>query len=275
MVRLSIILGAGVLTFMTLPASGRHSDISSPQNAKFLARKMEYGRTPRRPLPGDLVAEYYVDSPISFTSRQGTAFVLDPTGNWVTAAHVTNHCARLRLLVDQKIAPEPLSAVQAGSSDIALMSGGSAVPTALRIAGSAPKIGLNGYHMGFPMGAPGIIGSKLLGTTRAVYRDGHIEPMLAWVEDWRTIAPAQELDGLSGAPTLDQNGKVVGVVSMEAARRGRILTALPSSLKRLLRASKPRANSGNNGPITSRKYAVFQFQHLLRSGLIRQVYCDL
>lgn len=131
------------------------------------------------------------------------------------------------------------------------------------------------YHMGFPMGSPGLIGSRFLGTTRAIYRRGRSEPMRAWVEEWRTSASDYELDGLSGGPVINDDGEVVGIVSMATVRRGRILSALPGPLKKLLLTQHASADVRYKAPIGDHKAAIRRFQFLLNGGLIRQVYCDV
>lgn len=273
-----IFVGACVLTVIMLSVVGDNpKDVPSISKFHGVSRSTSGDRTPRRPLPFGRLPDYYVDATSNSVPRQGTAFAVDGTGNWVTAAHVTARCNRLQLLVDQKRSPPLLLATVAASSDVALMSGGSQVPTPLSFANARPRAGSVAYQMGFPMGSPGLIGSRFLGSTRAIYRRGHSEPMRAWVEDWRTMGSDQELDGLSGGPVINEEGEVVGIVSMATARRGRILSALSGPLEKLLRPPRARAaaGAGREQAIPDRKTAIARFQLHLRGGLIRQVYCDV
>ena len=70
------------------------------------------------------------------------------------------------------------------------------------------------------------------------------ESVLAWAEVGRTAGLHGSLMGLSGAPVLDSQGRVIGVTVAEAPRRGRIFTTTPNSLRAALAAAgvKPAAD---------------------------------
>lgn len=146
---------------------------------------------------------------------------------------------------------------------------------ALSLSEDAPRAGAIGYHMGFPMGSPGLIGSKLLGRTSAVRHSGQTDAVLAWVEDGSARNGITELDGLSGGPVLNDRGQVVGIVSMASERRGRILTAMPAPVRRWLAAQPAQPDARFTGPIADRSAAVAFFQFLINNGFIRQLYCDV
>src|SRR6202012_3752819 len=65
-------------------------------------------------------------------------------------------------------------------------------------------------------------------------RGARTEPVLVWAETGRTDGLTGTLGGLSGAPALDDRGRVVGVTIAEAPRRGRIYTTAPETTARAL-----------------------------------------
>ncbi|MCZ4341936.1 serine protease [Sphingomonadaceae bacterium G21617-S1] len=233
------------------------------------------GGSPRRPFPNGPLPVYYESAGVANQSRQGTTFIVDPKGTWATAAHVTDRCAAIRFVVNQRAMPPVATPVLPLGEDISLITGGVRSPSAFSIAAEVPRPGAKGYHMGFPMGAPGLVGSRLLGRTSAVRHAGQTDAILAWLEDWRTKEPVDELDGLSGGPVLNDRGQVVGIVSMASERRGRILTAMPGAVRRWLAAEAGQLSAAASPPIADRRAAVLRFQFLINHGFIRQVYCDV
>ena len=98
-----------------------------------------------------------------------------------------------------------------------------------------------GYAAGFPQGRPGEVASRLLGR-RTLYlrqRGAQAEPVLAWAEAGRTEGLMGPLaPGLVGAPMLDRDGAIVGVVLAEQPRRGRLYTSTPEAVAASLAAAK-------------------------------------
>ncbi|KRB86078.1 hypothetical protein ASE00_04880 [Sphingomonas sp. Root710] len=231
--------------------------------------------SPRRPPPASALPVYYERPAELDLSRQGTGFVIAPQGVWATAAHVTDRCGTIRFLVDQRTTPPVATPAVPLGQDISLITGGIRSPMALSLSGDAPRAGAVGYHMGFPMGTPGLIGSRLLGRTSAVRHGGQTDAVLAWVEDGSAKNGITELDGLSGGPVLDDRGQVVGIVSMASERRGRILTAMPAPVRRWLAAQPAQPDAHFTGPIANRSAALSFFQFLINNGFIRQLYCDV
>ena len=63
--------------------------------------------------------------------------------------------------------------------------------------------------------------------------------MLAWAETGRSRGLRGSLGGLSGAPALDAQGRVLGVTVAEAPRRGRIDTTAPETFRQALDEAPP------------------------------------
>lgn len=270
----SISLIAASVSGLVLAAS---PSASAPSLIEYRnsAREHRQGESPRRPPSKPGLPVYYERPGTSAPWRQGTAFIVDPQGAWATAAHVTDGCAVIRLLVHQRAMPPIPAPVRAIGGDMSLIVEGARAATALEFARHMPKLGSVGYHMGFPMGSPGVVGSRLLGQTSAVRHAGQTDPVLAWVEDWRTREGVAELDGLSGGPVMNDQAQVVGIVSMVSERRGRILTAMPTAFRRRLSAEGMGVDARFTSPIGDRKAAISRFQFFLNNGLIRQIYCDV
>lgn len=258
-------------------ASGALFSIGRPaenvEQYRLVSRQLDGQRNARRPSP-ETESRFIVGGKTINAPRQGSAFVVDPRGYWATAGHVTAGCARLRLLVNGFPGPPILGFRQAALADISLVTGGQAAPRALAIAGPVPETGAVGFHMGFPMGTASIVGSSFIGTAEADYRPGGKVPVLVWAQDWRTPDHDLTLEGLSGGPVLDVDGKVAGIVSAVAERRGRILTTRPAPLRAWLAAEKAGAEGLYSAPVRDRKEAISRLQLLLRQGLVRQIYCE-
>jgi len=171
-------------------------------------------------------------------SGLGSAFAISEDGWWLTARHVVDACERVGLIVSRGAAT-PVSEVKVALfADLALLKTDRA-PVALAIDTSERRfqVGQRAYHVGFPQGRPGEAYSRLIGRETLVARGRYEieEPVLAWAELGRTGGLRGSLAGISGGPALAANGQVIGVTVAESARRGRIYTAAPSSILRLLR----------------------------------------
>lgn len=166
----------------------------------------------------------------------GTAFAVNSTGDWLTARHVVEGCAKVTLMV----APGnfvPVARISIDEDhDLALLSTGrSPFPVALAL--EAPlRVGDEGYAVGFPQGEPGELATRLVARSRLVTR-GRREaeaPILAWAEIGRTEGLRGTLGGISGGPMFDASGAVRGVIVAESPRRGRIYTTAPQSIEAFL-----------------------------------------
>lgn len=169
---------------------------------------------------------------IPFQPSTGTAFSVARTGRWVTARHVVEGCRQPAILVgggravaaDVRLSPR---------ADIAVLQteGG---PSALPIAPvEGMHSGQRGFHPGYPQARAGEVTSRLLGreTLKVRGRGQRNEPVLAWAEVGRTDGLGGTLAGLSGAPVMDRQGRVVGVTIAESPRRGRIYTTSPETFQ--------------------------------------------
>jgi S1-C subfamily serine protease len=166
-----------------------------------------------------------------FQPASGTAFAVAEAGDWLTARHVVEGCRHAAIVVAGDRAVEARIRYST-STDVAILSteGG---PRSLPIAPAPLHVGQRAFHPGFPQGRPGETATRLLGreTLSVRGRGARDEPVLAWVEIGRTAGLNGSLSGLSGAPALDGQGRVVGVTIAEAPRRGRIYTSAPESLR--------------------------------------------
>ena len=97
--------------------------------------------------------------------------------------------------------------------------------------------------------------------------------MLVWAETGRTKGLEGTLGGLSGAPALDAQGRVIGVTIAESPRRGRIYTTAPEVVDATLAASGRRfSDNGEGAALTPQNY--FYAADDLRRGLrVAQVVC--
>lgn len=208
-----------------------------------------------------------------FKPASGTAFSIAGRGRWITARHVVEGCRRPALVVGQgrAVAADVRLAPRA---DIALLitDGG---PPALPVAAEAPlRKGQRAFHPGFPQGRPGEVTSRLLGreTLKVFGRGARDEPVLAWAEVGRTNGLEGTLSGLSGAPALDPQGRVVGVTIAEAPRRGRIYTTAPETFGPAIRGEQAAGEDARGQAVTTEDYG--QVSNRLRRDLrVAQVVC--
>lgn len=236
-------------------------------------------RSPRRPMPVGTEEDYIIDQEPAQQDSQGTAFVIDSDGVWLTAEHVTHGCSRLGLAEGTEgYRVYPVTRVlESAESDASLIYDGVQSTRPLALSGSVPAIGSAGLHMGFPAGEPMVVLSQLIGTAQARRGglDGAGEPILAWAEVERFPPTNGALGGISGGPTFGENGRVIGINSAATERRGRVLTTDPRAIARLVKASNAVDESPDATPFASADEAVARFRGYLRDGVIRQVYCDV
>lgn len=209
------------------------------------------------------------------SSGLGSAFAISEDGWWLTARHVVDSCDRVGLVVSHGQAARVEDVKVAHFADIALLKTDRA-PAALAIDTSERnfQIGQRAYHVGFPQGRPGEAYSRLIRRETLVARGRYNveEPVLAWAELGRTSGIRGSLAGISGGPAIASNGQVIGVTVAESARRGRIYTAAPSSILRLLRVEQVRAEGAPAPRMTPDNYGQ-QSDDLRRELAVAQVVC--
>jgi serine protease Do len=167
----------------------------------------------------------------------GTAFSIASSGTWVTARHVVEGCSRAAIVVARGRGVAAQVTIDPQAETAILTTDGGAPPLPLGLTAGLRR-GEQAFHMGFPQGRPGEASSRLIGRENLVVqgRGARTEPVLVWAETGRTDGLKGSLGGLSGAPALDDQGRVVGVTIAEAPRRGRIYTTAPETTARTLAA---------------------------------------
>jgi len=208
-------------------------------------------------------------------SGMGSAFAISSDGWWLTARHVVDGCEAVGLIVSRGAAARVVDVKRALFADIALLKTESA-PTALAIDTSERsfQIGQRAFHIGFPQGRPGEAYSRLIGRETLIARGRYDieEPVLAWAELGRTSGLRGSLAGISGGPALSANGQVIGITVAESARRGRIYTAAPSSILRLLRVEQIEAQGAPAERLTPDNYGQAS-DDMRRNLAVAQVVC--
>ena len=198
----------------------------------------------------------------------GTAFAIDGKGHWITARHVVDSCNEVGISIDARKILRTSTEVSSNTDTAILTSDWKRKPLANDLY-SERQIGERGYFFGFPQGRPGEVVGSLLARNRMLVRGRYKsdEAVLAWSEVGRTKGLFGPLGGLSGAPVMDKDGEVIGVVSAESPRRGRIYTVTPENLRTLItnRDAKPSA-------LTLDTYGL-QADKLRRDRRIAQVVC--
>lgn len=166
----------------------------------------------------------------------GTAFAVNTRGDWLTARHVVDGCAKVSIMVAPGNFVPVARLVMDDAHDLALLSTGRS-PHPVNLNLDEPlRVGDEGFLVGFPQGEPGEIATRLIARSRLVTRgrrEGSSE-ILAWGEVSRTSGLSGALGGLSGGPVFDASGSVRGVIVAESPRRGRIYTASPEAIAAFL-----------------------------------------
>lgn len=260
---------AAVVLALLLAAVGRQERVDAPPAPPPTSEAEGAALGPASPFDPSVVVEVS-DKP---EAGAGTAFSISASGVWVTARHVVEGCSRAAIVVapGRGVAANVRIDPAAETAILTTDGGAPAVPLGL---GQRLRRGERAFHMGFPQGRPGEASSRLLGRENLVVqgRGARTEPVLVWAETGRTDGLKGTLGGLSGAPALDDQGRVVGVTIAEAPRRGRIYTTAPETTARTLASAGRRFPDALGQPISADNYGRIA-DDLRRNLRIAQVVC--
>lgn len=204
----------------------------------------------------------------------GTAFSISDTGVWVTARHVVDGCTQTAIVVAHGQGVEAKVQIDPRGEAAILTTDGGAPPLPLDLS-QGLRQGERAFHPGYPQGEPGEVTTRLLGRENLVVkgRGARTEPVLVWAETGRTDGLRGTLGGLSGAPALDEHGRVIGVTIAEAPRRGRIYTTIPETVARTLSLTRePGAARAAGEALTPENYGRVA-DDLRRNLRVAQVIC--
>jgi len=168
-------------------------------------------------------------------SGTGTAFAINDDGLWLTARHVVDSCDRVGIRINGRRTVQVKSQIVENSDLAVLTSDWERRPLPADLE-SQRQVGEIGYFFGFPQGKPGEVVGSLIGRNRMKVRGRYTndEAILAWSELGRSRNLTGSLGGLSGAPVLDKDGEIIGVVSAESPRRGRVYSVAPRYLRGII-----------------------------------------
>ncbi len=184
---------------------------------------------------GGLPNEGLIEDDGEYKSSVGSAFSVSRKGVWLTARHVVEGCSKTAIQKEKKKYIRVSRTFLHPKADVAIIwtkGGSEELPLARQM-----NSGRDGYNVGFPTGQPGAVHARLIGemtirhTNRRNRQLGYRERVNAWAERSRIPDRSGSLGGLSGGAVLDDQGRVIGIVQAESSRRGRIMTATPSTIK--------------------------------------------
>ncbi|HEY3814422.1 MAG TPA: serine protease [Caulobacteraceae bacterium] len=202
----------------------------------------------------------------------GTAFATGGQGQWLTARHGVFDCRKAAVLMSSDLAmPAKITRLPGGDLALLTTQGG---PAGLPLgAVRAPHTGERAYAPGYPQGLPGEVALQYLGTDTVNIRGLGTQTVLAWAEIGRTDELGEQLKGLAGAPVLDRQGHVLGVMLAARPRRGRIFTTSTQTLALAAKRLAPAAEQPEAGePITAENYGRIA-DSLRRDARVAEVRC--
>jgi S1-C subfamily serine protease len=261
---------SAVVLALLIAAVGRQERADAPPPPPPVSADADLPLGPASPFDPDIVVEV----PNKATPASGTAFSIAESGVWVTARHVVEGCDQAAIVVAEGRGVAAKVEIDPRAEAAILTTDGGAPPLPMNLT-TPLKRGERAYHLGFPQGRPGEATSRLLGRENLVVqgRGARTEPVLVWAETGRTDGLNGTLGGLSGAPAVDEAGRVVGVTIAESPRRGRIYTTAPETVRGLLAATHRRTTSFATGEtVTTDNYGRVG-DDLRRNLRVAQVMC--
>jgi serine protease Do len=186
----------------------------------------------------------------------GTAFSVSEAGVWLTAGHVLEGCRQAAVVVAEGRGVAAQVTIDPDHDIAVLRTRGGSAPLPLG-ASVGLASGGRGFHPGFPQGGSGEAASRFLGVAEMPpqARGWTRDKVLAWTEVGRTDGLEGMLDGLSGAPVLDDAGRVVGLTLAESPRRGRLYSTSPEAIRQALARAGVRASPFAQGqPVNVENY---------------------
>lgn len=261
---------AAIVVALLAAAIGRDERADAPPPPPKGSEPLGEALGPASPFDPSVV----VDVPAKTGPAAGTAFSIARSGVWLTARHVVDGCRRAAIVVGPGTGVAVNVRVDPRGEAAMLFTEGGAAPLPLALAEPLRR-GQRAFHPGFPQGEPGEASSRLLGRENLVVR-GHgarTEPVLVWAETGRTDGLQGSLGGLSGAPALDGQGRVLGVTIAESPRRGRIYTTAPEVVTATLAAAGRRPTSVDPGAAMTPQNYFYIADDLRRELQVAQVVC--
>ena len=253
----AILIGAAIAgQFMAGPPAARPAPPTPTAVAIGSAPQAPQSLPPASPFDPTVT----VDVPAAPRPGAGTAFSISSGGMWLTARHVVEGCARTAIVVGrgQGVAAEVRLDPNGETAVLITQGGAPALPLAPR---QSLKPGMTAFHAGFPHGHPGFVATRLLRRETLVLRGRRTrrEHVLAWAEDASEgaagVADQRSLAGLSGAPALDSEGRVIGVTIAHSPHHARVYTTTPGALRAAIaRAHIQPATGALASPMTSGGY---------------------
>jgi serine protease Do len=259
-----------VVGALLFAAVGRQEDANAPPPPPPAPELEGEALGPSTPFDPAVVVEV----PAVAGPGAGTAFSVGSSGVWMTARHVVDGCARAAIMVAPGRGVAARVEIDPRGEAAILITEGGGPPLPLNLQGEL-KRGQRAFHPGYPQGQPGEATSRLLGRETLIVqgRGARSEPVLVWSETGRTEGLHGSLGGLSGAPALDPEGRVIGVTVAESPRRGRIYTTAPEVMQATLTASgRPTQPPMLGTPISADNYGRVA-DSLRRDLQVAQVIC--